>query len=62
MRPRSLVPLGVLVAALLVAAPALGARVHIRVEGASQTIYGPTDPFVTPVTGTIAPPEEPRSR
>jgi hypothetical protein len=44
------------VAALLVAAPALGARVHIRVEGASQTIYGSTDPFVTPVTGTIAPP------
>ena len=53
---RPLVFVGVAVLALAVAAPALAIRVHIRVEGASATIFGATEPRVTPVTGAIAPP------
>ena len=42
-----LVVLAALVAALLVAPAALAAAVHIRVEGKTQTIYGPTQPAVS---------------
>jgi hypothetical protein len=53
---RSLVAVGALLLALLLAAPALAARVHVRVEGATTTIFGATEPLVTPVRGTITPP------
>jgi Domain of unknown function (DUF4430) len=56
---RPLVLLGLAVLVLGVAAPAFGARVHIRVEGPHSTIFGPTEPLVTPVTGTFAPPAGP---
>jgi uncharacterized protein DUF4430 len=55
-RHRPLVLLGVSVLALALAAPALAARVHVRVEGARATIFGSTEPFVTPATGTWPPP------
>ncbi|HEX2112568.1 MAG TPA: DUF4430 domain-containing protein [Gaiellaceae bacterium] len=56
MRHRPLVLLGVSLLALALAAPALAVRVHVRVEGARATLFGPTEPFVTPVTGAWAPP------
>ena len=56
---RSLVPLGVAVLALALAAPAAAARVRVRVEGPVATIFGATEPLVTPVTGTFAPPAGP---
>jgi hypothetical protein len=56
---RSLVRLGAAVLALGLAAPALAARVHVRVEGPNATVFGPTEPLVTPVTGTFAPPAGP---
>jgi hypothetical protein len=43
----------VVVLALVLAAPALGIRVHVRVEGASATIFGATDPLLTPYTGSL---------
>jgi hypothetical protein len=55
-RHRPLVVLGAGLLALLLAAPALAVRVHVRVEGANATIFGPTEPFVTPVTGMWSPP------
>jgi hypothetical protein len=58
-RHRPLVLLGVSLLALALAAPALAVRVHVRVEGASATIFGPTEPLVTPVTGTWSPPAGP---
>jgi uncharacterized protein DUF4430 len=56
---RPLVVLGAVLAALALAAPALAVRVHIRVEGASTTIFGATERVVTPATGVIHPPEGP---
>jgi hypothetical protein len=54
---RPLVFAGAAVLALLLAVPALAVRVHVRVEGANATIFGPTEPLVTPVAGTFTPPE-----
>ncbi len=51
-RHRPLVLLGVGLLALALATPALAVRVHVRVEGANATIFGPTEPLVTPVSGT----------
>jgi Domain of unknown function (DUF4430) len=56
---RSLVVSGAVVAALVVAAPALAARVHVRIEGAGTTLWGAEEPWVTPVVGTITPPSGP---
>ena len=56
---RSLVPFGAAVLALALAAPAPAARVHVRVEGPNATIFGATEPFVAPVTGTFTPPAGP---
>lgn len=56
---RSLVHLGAAVLVLGLAAPALAARVHVRVEGPNATVFGPTEPLVTPVTGTFSPPAGP---
>jgi len=53
---RPLALLGVATLALVLAAPALAVRVHVRVEGATTTIFGATEPRLTPVTGTFAPP------
>jgi uncharacterized protein DUF4430 len=50
---RTLVFLGVLAASVAVAAPALAVRVHVRVEGVGQTIYGPRQPLLTPVSGAF---------
>ena len=44
---RPLVVLAVLVAALVVVPAALAAAVHVRVEGKTQTIFGPTQPVVS---------------
>lgn len=56
---RSLVVAGVLGIAAALAAPALALRVHVRVEGARTTIFGPTRPLVTPVSRTFTPPDGP---
>ena len=53
---RLFVPLAAALLALVLAAPALAVRVHVRVEGPNATIFGATEPRVTPVTGTFAPP------
>jgi hypothetical protein len=53
---RPLALLGVAVVALVLAAPALAVRVHVRVEGATTTIFGATEPRLAPVTGTFSPP------
>ncbi len=53
---RSLVWLGIVVAALALAAPALAVKVHVRVESQNTTIWGAKEPWVTPVGGTIQPP------
>jgi Domain of unknown function (DUF4430) len=53
---RPLVLLGVIALVLALAAPALAVRVHVRVEGATTTIFGATEPRLTPVTGTFSPP------
>jgi hypothetical protein len=53
---RTLVFLGVLAAWLAVAAPALAVRVHMRVEGVGQTIYGARQPLLTPVSGSFRTP------
>jgi uncharacterized protein DUF4430 len=53
---RTLVFLGVLAAAVAVAAPALAVRVHMRVEGVGQTIYGARQPLLTPVSGSFRTP------
>jgi Domain of unknown function (DUF4430) len=58
-RHRSSLFIGALVAALLLTAPALAVRVHVRVEGARATVFGSTEPLVTPLTGTWAPPDGP---
>jgi hypothetical protein len=42
--------------ALVLSAPAVAVSVHVRVEGANATIYGGTEPLLTPVAGTIVPP------
>jgi Domain of unknown function (DUF4430) len=44
---RPLVVLAALVAALVVVPAALAAAVHVRVEGKTQTIFGPTQPVVS---------------
>ena len=56
MKHRPLALLGAAVLALALAAPALAVRVHVRVEGATTTIFGATEPLLTPVTGTFSPP------
>ena len=56
---RPLVAAGVALVALALAAPSLAARVHVRVEGAKTTIFGATEPRLTPVRGTITPPSGP---
>jgi len=43
---RSLIVAAALVAALFVVPAALAARVHVRVEGQTRTIFGPTAPSV----------------
>jgi Domain of unknown function (DUF4430) len=53
---RTLVFLGVLAAWLAVAAPALAVRIHMRVEGVGQTIYGAREPLLTPVSGSFRTP------
>jgi hypothetical protein len=53
---RTLVFLGVVAASAAVAAPALAVRVHVRVEGVGQTIYGPRQPLLTPVSGSFRTP------
>ncbi len=53
---RSLVWLGIVMAALVFATPAVALSVHVRVEGANATIWGAKAPTVTPVEGTITPP------
>ncbi len=58
-RYRSLVLLGAFVAGLILATPSLAVRVQVRVEGAKTTIFGPTEPRLTAVTGTITPPAGP---
>jgi Domain of unknown function (DUF4430) len=40
------IPLAVLAAALVLASTALAARVHVRVEGKTRTIFGPTTPLL----------------
>jgi hypothetical protein len=52
---RRLLALGVLalVVALAVPAVALAFEVHVRVEGATRTIFGATEPLVTPYEGTL---------
>lgn len=42
-----------LLVGLLAPASALALRVHVRVEGVSQTIFGATQPLVTPFVGSI---------
>jgi hypothetical protein len=56
---RPLVVLGAALVALTLAGPALAVRVHVRVEGASATIFGATEPRLTPKSGTIHPPDGP---
>jgi hypothetical protein len=56
---RSLSIAAALAAALVVAAPALAVRVHVRVEGVRTTIFGGGEPWARPVVGTIAPPAGP---
>ncbi len=56
MKHRPLAFLGAAVLALALAAPALAVRVHVRVEGATTTIFGATEPLLTPVAGTFSPP------
>ncbi len=56
MKHRSLAFAGVVALALVLAAPALSIRVHVRVEGATTTIFGATEPRLTPVSGTFTPP------
>lgn len=53
---RSIVVAGAACLALVLAAPALAARVHVRVEGASVTIFGSAERRLTPVAGTFTPP------
>jgi hypothetical protein len=43
---RPLIVLAALAAAAFLAVPALAARVHVRVEGKTQTLYGPTQPVL----------------
>ena len=43
-----------LIVALVVPASALGIRVHVRVEGATRTIFGSGQPLLTPFTGTVS--------
>ena len=52
---RRLLALGVLaiVAALAVPAVALAFEVHVRIEGATRTIFGATEPLVTPYVGSL---------
>lgn len=45
-----------LAACAAVAAPALAVRVHMRVEGVGQTIYGARQPLLTPVSGSFRTP------
>ena len=40
----------VLVAAAVLVPAALAARVHVRVEGKTTTIFGPSEPFVAPAS------------
>jgi hypothetical protein len=56
---RPLVLLGVITAALVLVGPALALRVHVRVEGANATIFGPVEPRLKVTTGTITPPDGP---
>ena len=44
---RSLVSIATLVAIFVLAPAALAARVHVRVEGKTQTIFGGTEPMLT---------------
>jgi hypothetical protein len=51
---RLIVLLGaVAAAAALLAAPAFATSVHIRVEGATRTLFGPTEPVVEPFLGQL---------
>ena len=59
MHLRPLALAGAFVAALALAGPALAVRVHVRVEGAGATLFGATEPLVTPVAGTWSPPDGP---
>ena len=47
---RSLIAVAVLVAALAVAPFAAAALVHIRIEGKTLTLFGPTEPRVVAAT------------
>jgi hypothetical protein len=58
--PRRLsVLLGSGLLALALCSSASAAKVHVRVEGASATIFGTTEPTVQPVCGTFTPPSGP---
>ena len=50
---RPLVFLGALVAAGAFAVPAFAIRVHVRVEGATRTIFGAAEPRHTPFIGNV---------
>ena len=52
---RTLAPLfaSAILVALVLPGSALALRVHVRVEGATKTIFGATEPYVTPFTGTL---------
>jgi hypothetical protein len=56
---RPLVVLGAALVALSLASPALAIRAHVRIEGATATIFGATEPLVTPKVGMIHPPDGP---
>lgn len=45
---------------LALVSQASAADVGIRVEGVKRTVFGKTEPLVTPVTGTFRPPDGPR--
>ncbi len=51
---RFLVILAVAAATLAAAAPALAVDVHVRVEGATRTIFGATEPTLPVFTGPLA--------
>jgi hypothetical protein len=53
LRRRLLTVLAGCLVALLVVPAALGVRVHVRVEGATTTIFGAAQPLVTPFVGTL---------
>ena len=50
---RSLIVLAALVAAIVLVPSALSARVHVRVEGQTRTLFGPSEPFLPGVSNAL---------